>query len=545
MDRYLASGLGLALALAAHTGNAAESDLWGKDGERWSAASRLPDYAFAGYHRGEKPIPDYPVTANVKSFGAKGDGNTDDTQAFKAAIAATASGAILAPAGRYKITDFITLDKPGVVLRGAGPDSTILWFPKSLQEIHPSSSQTSTGDPTTAYSFDFGFLTLKGDLRSADLSPLSADARRGDSLVVVASAAGISVGQEVRLQMQEAADQSLKQYLYAGDAGDIAKGKKLETKFVAKVTRVQGNQVFLDRGLPFDARAAWKPKLQAFRPTVRESGFERFRMEFPELPYPGHFKEQGFNGIEFIAVADCWVRDIRLHNADMGVLFVEDACFNTASGVTHTAYAGRGTPAGHHAYQFKRAQDNLATGFDLRVAYVHDLSVENASGNVYAAGKGVNLCFDHHEDTPFANLYVDLDAGSGTRVWESSGGASFGRHSAAWNTYWNIRAAKDFTGPPAGWGPSLVNVVAIRTAAATVKEPEGKWIEAIAPAEILPADIHLAQLAKRMRGVIAVRPRTKAEAFPRTWGWDLRAGTLRFGPVGVGSVPSFTALGRR
>jgi hypothetical protein len=29
------------------------SDLWGRGGERWTAASRLPDVSFAGYQRGE------------------------------------------------------------------------------------------------------------------------------------------------------------------------------------------------------------------------------------------------------------------------------------------------------------------------------------------------------------------------------------------------------------------------------------------------------------------------------------------------------------
>lgn len=48
--------------------------------------------------------------ANVKDFGAKGDGVTDDTQAFKDAIASrgTIGGIVQVPRGNYKITD--TLD---------------------------------------------------------------------------------------------------------------------------------------------------------------------------------------------------------------------------------------------------------------------------------------------------------------------------------------------------------------------------------------------------------------------------------------------------
>src|SRR5687767_1273399 len=77
---------GTLLSLSAHA--AEHSALWGAEGERWNARSRLPDFSHAGYHQGEKPLPDVPVAGNVKQFGAKGDGTTDDSEAFQAALAA-------------------------------------------------------------------------------------------------------------------------------------------------------------------------------------------------------------------------------------------------------------------------------------------------------------------------------------------------------------------------------------------------------------------------------------------------------------------------
>lgn len=59
-------------------------------------------------------------TVSVKDFGAKGDGITDDTAALKAAITCGASR-VLVPAGRYVITDTLSLP-PGVWLLGEGVD---------------------------------------------------------------------------------------------------------------------------------------------------------------------------------------------------------------------------------------------------------------------------------------------------------------------------------------------------------------------------------------------------------------------------------------
>ena len=134
------------------------SALWGERGEKWAAGGRLPDFSRAGYHEGEAPIPDVPQVANVKDFGAMGDGVADDTKAFNAAIAATSRGAIFVPPGRYVITDYIRIQKSGVVLRGAGPDKSVLWFPRGLDEIHPKVGRTSTGSPASGYSFDGAFV---------------------------------------------------------------------------------------------------------------------------------------------------------------------------------------------------------------------------------------------------------------------------------------------------------------------------------------------------------------------------------------------------
>ena len=117
------------------------SKLWGENGELWSPESRLPDFSFAGYHFGEDPLPHVEVAANVREFGAVGDGKHDDTDAFKKAIEATEAGVILIPEGRWLLSDILWIKKPNIVLRGAGPDKTVLVFNTTLEAVRPNEGE--------------------------------------------------------------------------------------------------------------------------------------------------------------------------------------------------------------------------------------------------------------------------------------------------------------------------------------------------------------------------------------------------------------------
>jgi hypothetical protein len=479
------------------------SQLWGEKGEKWVEGGRLPDFSFAGYAFGEKPLPDYPVVTNVKDFGAVGDGVADDTAAIKKAIEATQRGAILVPAGRYVITDIVRIKKSGVVLRGAGPQESVLYFPKGLDELFPKEKKNSSGKPTSAHSFSGGFLTVEGELRVELVTPIVAVTRRGDRTVTVADASKLKTGQRVVVGVSETPDHSLKTYLYNDDPGDIRKAKQLNTQMVLRIVSVKGEQVTFDRPLRFETRAEWKPEIRSFNPTVEKSGVESLGFEFPEMRYRGHFAENGANAIELKRVTNCWVRNVRIHNADLGVNVV--GSHNTVDGVLLTASEGRPIlvgkeigMTGHHGIQCKGSEDNLVTRFDFRAPYLHDLSVEDASGNVFSQGRGVNLCLDHHKDMPYENLFTDIDCGLGLRIWMSGGGASLGRPSAGWGTLWNVRADRPLTLPPPEWGVRTINIVGLATEQPSQMDLDKIWLESIPPAKLYPQDLYQAQLKRRL-----------------------------------------------
>jgi len=496
--------------LAASLGTAEHSQLWGASGERWRADGRLPEFSFAGYRCGERPIPDPPVAANVRAFGAVGDGTTDDTQAFNEAIARTASGAILVPAGRYRITGFVTIAKPNLVLRGEGSAASILVFDRPLTEVKADWGATTTGERTSNYSWSGGYLVIQGSLRRGSPIAITGEAPRGGHDLAVAMVAGLSVGSWVEIRMEDDAERSLTTELYGGDPGPIAKLKPAQTGQPVRIVAIDPatGTVHLDRPLRSPTRAAWKPRLVPIDPSVTDSGIEGLGFSFPATPWQGEFSELGYNAIKLSDCAHCWVRDVRLHNAEGGIFASGMHCTITGvvlaadkASATKERYSSAAGCVGHHGISLY-GPDHLVTGFDFQVNYVHDLSVEGfrSAGNVFSKGRGIDLCFDHHRKAPHANLFTDLDCGAGNRIWRCGGGADLGRHCGGWGTFWNLRSVKPLAPPPAGWAAPTLNMVGLASDRPTVTPVDGWWWEAIRPVDLLPQDLHAAQLARRLAG---------------------------------------------
>lgn len=477
------------------------SELWGKHGERWSADGRLPDFSYAGYHRGEKPLPTLKPDVSVADFGAVGDGRTDDTQAFQRAIERSAGKTILVPQGVYVIRDFLHVSTSGTSLKGVGSRRSILRFPIPLNEIKPNWGATTTGQPTSNYSWSGGFLSVAGATSREVLAEVVADARRGQRALRVSDASGLRVGDEIRLQMTDTKQQSLARHLYADDPGPLENLRDGTTAtFAARITRIDegGKQIEFDRSLRTDVRRDWSPRIYSAASSVEEVAIEDLGFEFPETPYKGHFTELGYNAIAMSGVRNCWARSVRIKNADSGI-FISGAnvTLRTIEIESSRPTEPSRQATGHHGITLG-GQDNLLTDFDFATRFMHDITVTRGSaGNVAANGRGIDLCFDHHRYGPHANLFTNIDLGEGSRMFQSGGGASLGRHSAAWTTFWGIRARRPQRWPQ-GWGPDLINLVELPSNDSAATEPAGRWLEPIDHGQLQPANLYDAQLVRRL-----------------------------------------------
>ena len=260
----------------------------------------------------------------MKDFGAVGDGVADDTDAIIKAIAKVDAGAILIPAGRYKITRVIQIKKSNIVLARGRPGAH-----------HPGVSEKSGGN-------------LRG---SGIWCGLGLDLQRRPYL-------GWNVGEDLQKGGRHCrrrpwkprphgldhggtqgrtnhpavhvgrCRKSLNRHIYA----DEMIGTLPSIRFHSKITAISGNKITLERPLRLNVRTKWSPRILTVSGQVREVGIEGFTMEFPDVPYKGHFKEDGYNGIFLFGSWNCWVRDVTLHNCESGI-FLEKSAFCTVDKV--------------------------------------------------------------------------------------------------------------------------------------------------------------------------------------------------------------------
>ena len=522
------------------------SKLWGASGELWDPKGRLPDFSYAGYHAGEKPIPNIPVKANVKNFGAKGDGVADDTQAFKNAIAQTNNGAILIPKGTYKLSSIIQITKSNLVLRGEGntPNGTVLRFTKSVKDTMGESFPADTG---------IGGMVWMGKNRSnsypvpvSNISNVTKSAKRGDFNLTLNNASTIKAGDYVVLKLDESADKSLGGQLidFITTEHGNAPWQPLQFRWPVQVTKVSGNVITLKQPLRLDVELKWKPAIAQYQP-VTEVGIENLYIELPNIPYPSHHNGRGYNGFHFQGTLNSWARNIYVMNGDNGVGMDGSVKHTTIQGLTLNR---QGTKTAHHGVTFNaNVADSLFENFDIKVLFIHDISVKHyTNGNVIRNGTGLDLNFDHHKNYPFENLFSNINVGKGSigegyknRMWSSAGTGSAGPYSGVRETFWNIRSNNWSAPPPPSkvndWQDGkvaftpdtdfpMVNIIPAREN----KNPRHHWFEKID--NLQPADLYQSQLNRRLNNQTST-PIPVATATPKPANTTIPVATATIKPT--------------
>jgi hypothetical protein len=481
----------LLVMLLVQTGDvfAGTSALWGVAGEHFELAGRLPDVSWAGVGQGEVALPSPEVVANVLDYGAVGDGVTDDTAAFQAALdaAGATGGAVWAPASTYLIAGQLIIDDDGVVLRGDGDDEdeTVLYFANSLTDLFGWIPQ---------WSWSGGLIHMRGTPGSDFLSEVNAEALRGDQEITLLSADGIAAGDLIVLELFDDEEQSLGWHLHADQEapGSCDWQAQIVRRWPVRVAGVDGLTVSLVQPLRTDIRSAWQPRVVRSNMLVGV-GVEHLRVAFPETLPKDHLEEEGYNGVYFSdGVRESWVRGVTFVNADTPISVRRLG--KNLSFVELTALGRRG----HHGLDMGHCHDCYVADYALAAEMRHAVTVAHHSSGCavkrLTSPEGRSLSLDHHRDSPIENVFTDIDAPTD---WASGGSWCAGPFSGARSTFWGL------TGPlvpPLLWSyiqSNLVGDIALGELGTEETFTElGPWYEHVPDLE--PADLHAAQLALRL-----------------------------------------------
>ncbi len=487
----------------------ATSALWGTRGERFRVGGALTDWSYAGYMAGEAAIPaasDLRPTHDLARYLRGGDaasggdpGDHDFSRAMDAALADMNDGDVLrVPAGTYTVRRQVEITKRVVIL-GAGSGRVTLNVPRGAA------------------------MTVRGGALFSDATRLTTvrdtGAKRGTNVIRLASTSGVRAGEWYGLTMgpppaggARFRDMNLGLDPGCEDAGFCNRNPRAFVH-ISRVAEVRGGgEVVLERPLPWDLFDAHGPKeFHAWRPRLQGVGIHGMSFVMQSARYRGHFQETGYDALELTGVANSWVRDVRVVDADFGIVVTRSA-FVTVTNVTLDATDGRRMArtgfTGHHGLTAPDAVDILWRDFDVRSArYIHDLAVnKHSQGIVWSRGKGADVNMDHHRAQNHHILWTNLDLGEGRRAWNSGGRGDRGLHAGAYTTFWGIRASRalDTSDLDDDFGPGLVFVGlqdGTRLPSASASRVTRSWVTdeaGLDPDRFATPDLYEAQLRLRL-----------------------------------------------
>ncbi len=463
----------LALSVPQVASAQTSAELWSSYAANPDDHPNIPNCSYAGYRYGEVPLPVidtaiFDVTA--PAYGAVANGDGDQTAAIQSAIAAAGKaggGVVLIPEGKYRLEGLLHLNQSGVVLRGAGPDRTVLDFRRSLTQVLGANPAGSSSQ----WSWLGGLVwvgpeaALGGNERWRDgevLANLSAPALRGDRSVQVDDASKLKPGSMVLLTFtlpESAGDEtSFARYVYGNaetvDAYNWAGAGRLtkrRVQFPIEITTVDKQRVTFRQPLRVDVRDEWDVRIEALGPAVSEFGIEGLRIEArAPASAPGHNQNLGFNGIYINRAYHGWVKDVVIANAENGLITA------AAKTVTVRNLELTGSAPQHHSMAARTTTtDCLFESFriDGPSNVWHGINTEDFSaGNVWSKGFQARGTFDSHRALSFDFIRTEMttanDAAGATGPANPGGAGDAGPFAGRRVVHWNI----DITGKhrPAG-----------------------------------------------------------------------------------------------
>jgi hypothetical protein len=482
----------------------------------------LHDFSWAGYHNGAAPIPERipGVERSVLEDGADPRGIEDSSAAIQATIDSVSQaggGVVLLPAGSYRCDGLLTLTTSGVVIRGAGPEQTFLWFTRD-QDMS-----------------DRDHLTIRGSLSYGEELALSADGQALDTEVWIAAPGGLSVGDEVALGWV-ISDAFIEDHQMTGTW--VSFNGQWKTFFRREVVAIEcggeGCRVTLDVPLRYPALIRDAASLRIETGYLREVGVEDLSISTVG-EWDAAWQSDRTHALSLIGVADGWIRrvhsfespnssDERERHVMSGGILLRDTKRVTVADSIMARAQNRGGGGNGYLFEISRSSEILTRdcqGFEGRHNFIQNwdfgtsgcvwLRTRSEGGVVHVDANEDNGSLglsEFHHSLAMANLIDDSEVDDGWQGANRLGFSSGAGHSATQNVFWNLRGGGQIRSFQYGWGYVIgtVGLAVYReleeaTLLGSLNTEPVDWLEGFDEGATLePSSLYEDQLARRLGG---------------------------------------------
>jgi hypothetical protein len=469
----------------------------------------LPDYSYAGFERGEKPIPvvSGPIF-DVTTFGADRKGEAPAYEAIQRAIdacEAAGGGVVWFPKGVYQVNPKssgavaprLRIQKSGVVLRGegSGADGSVLYMEEEIQPENPKNMWS--GRPA--------LLVAPAEwTRPVKVGEVVGAVAMNQRRIPVKAGHSIKPGDRVRLTNKvsggdlDALSQRVAPRTWLPE---WTRGISIQEQH--EIESVGLGHVVLKEALltPIKADQQWTLNQARY---IHHIGIEnlRFRGNWKErfIHHKDWRGDSAWKGFTFVNIENSWALNCVFEDMNWPIQIVSSRQCTTQN-LTFT-----GSP-GHFGIQCTGTTNILNLNIRDEANHWHGPSLQNgSSGTVY------HRCFwrrdgsfDSHAGGSYANLF---ECGAGGLTLKGCGGAipAYPHHLHAF-VVWNHLQTANYSAPvdfwsenPVGYSATFAQTILVGITGAALDYRHAFLIEGLGH-EVGPHSLWLAQLKLRLGSI--------------------------------------------
>jgi len=491
----------------------------------------LHDFSYAGYHRGEKPLPkiEGPVTDVTKApFSADPSGEQDSTASLQAALdaaVAAGGGVVYLPAGTYRIHPqgeskvALRIKGSGVVLRGAGADKTFLF--NDVTEMREKVVLLVEPEPA---------MDWRAEGAGVPFSPLAKDLPNQATEVIVQDVSPFAPGDLIVLR-SDLTQRFIDSVEMTGKWQPAGAGSPNRTlMFCRRVVAVkpEANSLTLDVPVRYPLLVADLARVVKIPgKLISECGLEDFSIGMRQHPGTGleenDYMTQGTlaydvhasRAIQVVNAENCWLRGIKTYAPPgndptvhilSNTLYLQRSRFVTVTGCDFkfTQYQGGGGNGYHYTMQ---GQENLLIDCVAEHGrHNYDFGTMAASGNVISRCRAIDgkLGSDFHMFLSMANLLDSITCDGDfleARYYRPWGGNPIHGVTTTQSVFWNTNGLRYWRGKPClVWSQQVGDGYVIGTRGPCPLVYTDDFVEGVGKGDGLqPSSLYADQLARRLR----------------------------------------------